>query len=279
MTELKGTWLIIRPVNVIISFLSVVLAVMICNPGARALVMLAAGVTAALVTAGANAINDFYDIEIDRINRPNRPLPMGLLSLSAARNLCFFFFAAATGVAFYLNGWAVAIVGSSCILLFAYSAYLKRTVLWGNVTVSFTTGLAFIFGGVAAGSIRHAVYPAAFAFLSNGAREIIKDIEDMPGDRSRQIRTLPLVHGIAAAQLITTAALVALLAVTILAFASGFYGWWYFVAVMTLVNPFLAYVLIALWRRQDAKSLHRMSTLLKVAMLTGLLAIYLGRFT
>jgi uncharacterized membrane protein len=80
------------------------------------------------------------------------------------------------------------------------------------------------------------------------------------------------------AQWITTAVLAALVSVTVFAFVSGFYGWWYFAAVMTLVNPFLVYVLVTLWRRQDAKSLRRMSTLLKVAMLAGLLAIYLGRF-
>jgi geranylgeranylglycerol-phosphate geranylgeranyltransferase len=278
MTTCKGILLVIRPVNVIISFLSVLLAVMICNPRTPMMIMLLAGATAAFVTAGANAINDFYDIEIDHINRPNRPLPMGLLSQSAARTICFVFFTTAIGLGLSLNCVAAVIVICSCILLYYYSARLKRTVLWGNLTVSLITGLAFVFGGVAAGSIRQAMYPAAFAFLSNGAREIIKDIEDIPGDRSLQIRTLPLVHGVRTAQVVTTAVLVALLAVTIVAYVSGFYGWWYFTAVMTVVNPFIIYVLITLWRRHDAKGLRRMSTLLKVAMLTGLLAIYLGRF-
>jgi geranylgeranylglycerol-phosphate geranylgeranyltransferase len=278
MPGFKGTLLVVRPVNVIISFLSVVLAVMICNPQTRVLLVLTAALAAALVTAGANAINDFYDLEIDRINRPTRPLPMGLLARSTARILCFVFFAMAMGLAFYIHLLAVGIVVFSCVLLYYYSARLKRTVLWGNLTVSVTTALAFIFGGVTAGSVQQAIYPAAFAFFSNGAREIIKDVEDMPGDRASGVRTLPLVHGLRTAKVITTLLLVTLLAVTVAAFVSGFYGVWYFIAVMTLVNPFIVYVLWVLWRRQDGKSLRRMSTLLKIAMLTGLLAIYLGRF-
>ena len=77
-----------RPVNVLITFVSIPVACWIAGgTGHDRLFILLAGITGALVAAGANAINDAFDIDIDRINRPDRPLPRGALTQYDARRM------------------------------------------------------------------------------------------------------------------------------------------------------------------------------------------------
>jgi geranylgeranylglycerol-phosphate geranylgeranyltransferase len=274
--RLRGVLAIIRPINVLISMVAVVLAVLICNPTTAWVRLLFAGLVAGLVASGANAINDYFDIEIDRINRPDRPLPAGLLSPRQACVLCGCFFVLAWFPAAFIGIPILLVVLFSELLLYWYSAFLKQTAVWGNLTVSFCTGLAFLFGGLTAGNIRPAVLPAIFAFLINWAREIVKDIEDVPGDRQQHARTLPILYGERMARSMIAVLLALLIAVTILAHLLGFYGYGYFAVVMVLVNPLLFWVLIKLWPMPDAAGLHRMSQLLKTAMVLGLIAIVLG---
>ena len=84
-----------------------------------------------------------------------------------------------------MNSAALLIVVLSIALLYFYSARLKRTVLIGNLVIGLMTGMAFIYGGVVVGRMERAVVPAIFAFLVNLARELLKDVEDMEGDRKR----------------------------------------------------------------------------------------------
>ncbi len=273
---LKGLSTIIRPINVVISMFSAVIAVLICNPTTAWLrLVLAAGITG-LVAGGANAINDFFDVEIDRINRPERPLPAGLLTSKQAITISICFFLLALLFAVQISLVVFLIVLGAQGLLVLYSAFLKQTAVWGNITVSFSTGLTFLFGGMVAGHVAPAVLPAIFAFLINWAREIVKDIEDIPGDKKLQARTLPIVYGVPVARIMIAAILLALMAVTILAFALGFYGPGYFAVVMVLVNPLLFWLIIKLWPMPDSLGLRRTSLLLKTAMVLGLVAIVLG---
>jgi geranylgeranylglycerol-phosphate geranylgeranyltransferase len=275
---LRGLILIIRPINVVISMISILMAVVICNSQTSGWVMVLATLVGGFMAGGANAINDYFDLEIDRINRPERPLPGGLLSRQNARTISFCFSCFALVGAALINWYALAITVFSAVLLYFYSAHLKRTAVWGNLAVSVSTGLAFIFGGVVAGNLRNAIIPAIFSFFVNWAREIIKDIEDIPGDQKLNARTLPILYGIKTAKKLTTLILGILLLVTIFAYVKHIYGIYYFMAVMSLVNSLILYVLVCLWQDPDQAGLRRMSTLLKTAMFTGLVAILLGQF-
>ncbi len=88
------------------------------------------------------------------------------------------------------------IVIFAVVLLYYYSARLKRTIIAGNVVVGFMTGMAFIYGGTTVGHVERALIPAIFAFLINFARELVKDVEDIEGDKKEQAVTLPVKYGI-----------------------------------------------------------------------------------
>lgn len=271
-------FLLTRPVNVMISILSIFLAAFICGGLGKTSSILLACLAGAFITAGANTINDFYDLEIDHVNKPFRPLPSKMVSQKAALILSLLCFGIAMILGLFINLTALGIIILSSLLLCLYSARLKRTVLWGNLTVSFITGLAFIFGGVAVGHIKNALIPAAFALLLHFGREIIKDMEDITGDRLENAKTLPIVYGIRSAQWLTTVIFSALFVATIIPFVFKIYGKYYLLIVMLGVNTLVMYTVVDIWARPSTQTFRRISALLKADMLVGLTAIYVGRW-
>ena len=260
-----------------IAFLSVLVAALICGTPPSLTPVIAACLAAALITAAANAVNDYFDVDIDRINRPERPIPSGQVGRNEALSFSIVFFLGAIAVALKIHGAAVLTAVFFSLLLVAYSAKFKRTVLIGNVIVSLSTAAAFIFGGLAVGSVRAAIFPALFAFLMHLSREVIKDIEDMRGDHSQGAVTLPIRHGVKAAITVTVVLLTMLIAATIVPAALGIYGRWYLL-IVAAVDAVLIGVMVKLLRQVDHNDFGKLSAVLKADMVLGLLAIYAGRW-
>jgi len=151
-----------------------------------------------LVTGAGNAINDYFDIEIDRINKPERPIPSGKVSLRKALYFSLALFAAGTLIATSINMICGAIALVNSLLLIYYARTLKRTALLGNIAVGYLTGSTFLFGGAVffeQGGINGVFVLFLLATLATIAREIVKDIEDIEGDREDGARTLPIIMG------------------------------------------------------------------------------------
>ncbi|HTY37552.1 MAG TPA: geranylgeranylglycerol-phosphate geranylgeranyltransferase [Bacteroidota bacterium] len=267
---------ILRPVNLGIVFLTVVVAGILGKPsGLDWLLIVVAGIAAALIAGGGNAINDSFDLNIDKVNRPHRPLPRGALTLEDARKLWMTCTAAGLVLSVPLGLWAIgiAIVWSTC--LYWYSKNLKGTVVAGNVMVAFMTALAFPFGASVPGRIDLGLYPAVFAFLANLARELLKDVEDVDGDATVGAETLAVKHGPEAGLLGASIALGALILATLVPAAAGVYNYTYLFFVM-FVNLALAYVIIAMWYDSTLSNLRRLSLILKVCMVGGIVSIFMG---
>lgn len=238
--------------------------------------MIIASLAAGLIGAGGMVVNDIFDAEIDRINKPSRPLPSGAVSPRSAS----FLYACLTAVGLLLNLFlqsnAQAIAIGAALLVFLYSYTLKSTPLFGNLAVGLLTGLTFIYGGAAVGNIERATIPALFAFLINVGRELIKDMEDVEGDARHDAATFPIKYGMRSAALVATLFLLAVVGSTIIPFANRQYGMAYFIIVMAGVNCVIAFVLYSMWKDTTPKNLNRLSTILKYDMIIGLIAIYLG---
>ncbi len=273
----RGFFLLSRPVNVAISVLSILVAVTICGWSTWESVLLAC-LTGACITVAANAINDVYDLEIDRINRPDRPLPSGVIAPTEAFAFSIFFFLCGVTSSALINRQTLVIALFFSMLLYLYSSTLKRQVLIGNFTVSLATAFAFIYGGAAVGHIENALFPAVFAFLMHFGREIIKDMEDVKGDARDGAQTLPIRYGIRPAQILTTVLLIALIIITQLPFFFNMYGMWYLITVNLGVNTVLLYTVVSMWTKPVRSNFRVLSITLKADMLVGLAAIYIGRY-
>lgn len=269
--------LITRPVNLLITFISVFVAASICLPELIPYKdVLIAAIAAALVSAAGNIINDIYDVQIDKINRPLRPLPQEILSIKEAFILYFNFLLISVLISIFITLPALVVILFSHLLLFLYSKYLKRIPLVGNVTVAFLTGLVFIFGGVVVGNPTAAIVPAIFAFLINLIREIVKDLQDVEGDERSGILTFPIKFGFKLSKILLVFITLCLIAFTLYPFLTKLYKIEFFVIVMVIVNPILVFCVKKVYDDDSAKSLNKISNLLKLSMILGLIAIYLG---
>ncbi len=215
-----------RPINCAMAAVGVVIGELISgahDPLRAAL----APVVAAVVCAGGNAINDYFDAEVDAINRPDRPIPSGRVSRRAARRFALGCFALGTGLAVPINLTCLGIAAVNSALLYAYSARLKGTPLVGNAVVSYLVGSCFLFGAAVGARPSPAAWLFLLAFLSNLVREVLKDVEDVEGDAAQDLRTLPVVCGERTALLVAAGLGGVLLAVTPLPYLRGVVGWPY----------------------------------------------------
>jgi geranylgeranylglycerol-phosphate geranylgeranyltransferase len=151
-----------------------------------------------LVTGAGNAINDYFDLEIDRINKPERPISSGKISLRTALYFSLALFSVGTLLAASINLICGVIAFVNSLLLIYYASSLKRTALLGNISVGYLTGSTFLFGGAVFfenDGINGVFVLFLLATLATVAREIVKDIEDIEGDREDGARTLPIIVG------------------------------------------------------------------------------------
>jgi len=193
---LRAYWEILRPLNCTMAGAAAIIGLAIAGglqPRATALIFL----TVFMSTGAGNAINDYYDREIDAINRPKRPIPSGCISAKKALHYSLASFAGGCLFAGLMNQICLAVAAFNSALLFLYARNLKATPLAGNISVAFLTGSTFLFGGAAAGAagLFANQVPFLLSFLVSMSREIAKDIEDMAGDRAGGARTLPILAG------------------------------------------------------------------------------------
>ncbi|MCG3120131.1 MAG: Protoheme IX farnesyltransferase [bacterium] len=293
MQRLYALIIITRPLNVAITGVSILVAALLVRPFHFTLPVLYAVISAMLIAAGANVINDFFDLDIDRINRPQRILPAGRLAPKTALTFTIFLLACGNFFSILINKSVALIAIITSLLLVVYSWKLKRQPLSGNVAVSLATALAFIYGALAAqaglaplalpsnfdtwkSGWRAGMFPALFSFLMHFGREVIKDIEDQAGDAAMQARTLPLVHGLRTAQSAATVAFGLLLVVTVVPFQLGIYSATYFWIILLGVDPVLLLAVYGLWKNPVRQRMRQLSAMLKADMLVGLAAIYCG---
>ncbi len=186
-----------RPHNAVVAGLTALLGYLIAT-GTLTPPSLLLAVVVALITAGGNVINDIYDVEIDRINRPERPIPAGEISLAGAKVYTVMLFAGGIALATLTTALCLAIALANAVILIAYAFWLKRTPVLGNLAVAYLAGSVFLFGGAFAGieGLVQNLSLAAITFLATIAREVLKDAEDVDGDAAGGARTLPMIVGI-----------------------------------------------------------------------------------
>ncbi len=277
MNKISAIVKLSRPINFLITFFSVIVAGFIsAKNGFASFDIFYAGFSAAFAASAGNIINDYFDIEIDKINRPDRILPSNKLNLKSALTIYFAFNIIAVLLSAFINIYAVLIVLFSIAVIFFYSKLLKKIPLAGNTVVAFLTGLAFIYGAVAVNNWTAGIIPALFAFFANLIREIVKDMEDVEGDKSQNLITFPQKFGFVSSKKLIYTLTALLIILTTVPFLFKLYKIEYFVIIMTIVNPIFIYILKKLSADHSRTSLSRISGFLKMNMVFGLIAIFLG---
>ena len=267
-----------RPINLLITFLVIIVACIISINGSYSILkIILAGLTGALTASAGNVINDYFDINIDKINRPDRVLPKGDLTMKEALVVYIFLSLISLFLSIFISLIALLEVFFASALLFLYSYKIKKIPLLGNFVVAFLTGFAFIYGGIAVNNVDASIIPALFALLINFIREIVKDMEDIEGDKQQGINSYPALHGFKKTKTIIVFITIVLIILTVFPFINELYAIEYFLIVMVIVNPLLVYIVKSLFDDDSTKNLNKLSNLLKLDMVIGLTAIFLGK--
>ena len=225
-----------------------------------------------LIAAAGYAINDYYDVKIDLINKPERVVIGKQITRRYA--LLFHTLLSVTGVAIGLMlDWRIGVVNFLCaFLLWLYSNALKRRPFIGNFTVALLTGLSIF--------IINLLYPpvgvftviyALFAFFITLVREIIKDLEDLKGDDTFGCRTLPIVWGMRKTKSFIYF-LVAIFSLTVIVLHVWvaplpilFFGFFLFLPLVAAVGWLV--------RADTKRDFYQLSQFCKIIMLAGILSM------
>ena len=238
-----------------------------------------------LIAAAGYVINDYYDIETDRIAKPWRPLVSGIVSSRTARILAYILFALGLAISAIMNPYILLFVAANALLLHEYSRWIKRTGFIGNTVVAYNSAATILFGGLTRSIeldalVPYAVLiPAIYAFLFVLGREIVKGIEDIEGDRRAGIYTIAVAYGAERARSMAILLLGAVVAISPIPALLGIYNVLYAVFAV-IVDVTILLSLITLYKANNIDEIiaaaRKARSLLKAGFLAGGLAFTLG---
>jgi geranylgeranylglycerol-phosphate geranylgeranyltransferase len=197
----RGALELLRPVNCVMIGFAVIVGAFVSRPASVSAAQLGLGfLTGFFICAYSMSVNDVYDLEVDRINRPNRPIPSGKVTLTEGFRLSAVVLVAGMACALLsLSVLAIAIAAAYAFLSWLYNARMKKTGLPGNLIVASSLAIPFIYGGaVSGGSITGSLLllMALTAFFSGVGREVVKAMADVEGDAKRNINSVARRRGL-----------------------------------------------------------------------------------
>jgi geranylgeranylglycerol-phosphate geranylgeranyltransferase len=290
---------LMRPGNCVMSIVAVAIGVLLAS-GGNLLIFLyplspvyVAMLVVFLITGAGNAINDYVDVEADRVNKPKRPIPSGRASPRGVLWFSVILFAAGIFLSGFLTWYALALAVFNSALLVAYSYYLQNKIFLGNISIGYLVGSIFLFGGAALGSLYLPFLLMLLAMFSTISREVVKDLEDLEGDRKGFLKRLAagakkiaerfVLKGKEAelrvekrrAKALAVGSMLVAIAASPLPYIQGMLGLPYLIVLVPAVLVFLA-SLAAMIRASTKRDFARASRLVKLGMNLGLLAFIVG---
>lgn len=252
-----------------------------------------------LITAAGYAINDYFDVKIDALNKPNKNVLQDKIPLR--RGMALHTTLSVIGV--LVGGYVSFRVGNvrlsfipvvMSFILWFYSVKYKRIVLWGNLTVSILSAFSliivwlfeffalkshsFAFANMVGnfGSVNILVFSYAFfAFMASMIREVVKDCEDIEGDRAMGCYTFPIAFGLEKAKKLVLAMVIfTFLMISIAEIRIYLWGYTYlFVYLIVTVLVLYIYFLSMLLKAKEKKDFTFLSNLAKIIIVAGVLSM------
>lgn len=254
------------------------------------------------IAAAGYVINDYFDLNIDLVNKPDKMVVDRSISRRWAIFFHMFFSLAGVLMGFYIglqNGnWIIGFTNTACVfLLWFYSTNFKKKLLTGNLLISFLTAwvvfvvylltvrqsvdlLHLINPGSHQKLFRLAILYASFAFIITLIREVIKDIEDMDGDARYGCKTMPIVWGVDFSKVFATIwlAILQVLLIIVLFYVLQFKMWVASMYCFFLIVLPSAYCMYLLFKAKTTKDFTLLSKWIKAVIFTGILSMILFKF-
>lgn len=248
------------------------------------------------IAAAGYIINDYFDLSIDAVNKPQKVVIDRVIKRRWA--IVWHWILSGLGlllslyISYKIGSWIIALANVLVVfVLWFYSTTFKKKLLTGNIIIAALTAwvivVVYFFCGahislwhvdtaaMGARFFKFTVLYAGFAFMVSLIREVIKDIEDMEGDARYGCQTMPIVWGIPTSKVFTAVWLVVCIAALSIV---QLYGWqlgWWIICIYTIVLVILPliYILRGLYKAGTPADYHRLSTIIKMVMLAGILSM------
>jgi geranylgeranylglycerol-phosphate geranylgeranyltransferase len=246
--------------------------------------------TALFLEASTFALNDYYDLEIDRKNkRTDRPLVRGDLVPKTALYLFVLLFPLGILCSYFVNLTCFLIALVTALFAILYDAVLKKIKLLGNFFIAYVMAIPFVFGGAAVvqeSVLALNIYPAIFiialiAFLAGAGREIMKDVMDFEGDRAKGVKSFPRYIGIRGSNAVAAVFYLVAIGLSVIPYFYPGFGMYYrnmpyFILVFFCDTMLLSTSLQLIIKRSPNMKFYRRYTLF--ALFFGLVAFLVGAF-
>jgi 4-hydroxybenzoate polyprenyltransferase len=248
-----------------------------------------------LITAAGNIINDYFDIKADKVNKPNRLIVSKNIKRRWAiiLHLCFntFAFIISLYLSFIFKNLLLVLIPFFAInLLWFYSWYLKKKLILGNVTIAFLTALVPILTAIYLNKIiplnnqeLGLIYLiSSFAFLQNLIREIIKDTEDIEGDKLIYVKSIPIYFGKSITKIICLVLLLILpltLLTSLLVNSFQQLNEETLIFIPILISGIINIILVIFILFDNFQKLRLYNSLLKLSLIAGITSFYFISFT
>ncbi|MEY3965005.1 MAG: hypothetical protein RL263_174 [Bacteroidota bacterium] len=275
---------IIRPINILLTILTqwlFYLSASRINPGLsfidfsnlRFPESITATLACVLVAAGGYVINDIFDVETDKINRPGKRIAVESTSVKSMK--MYYLILTFTGISLgFITGLGMGILSTViAILLYFYSSDFKSEFLMGNLLISLMAGMVVYIASRGVFLVNKAYFAefSSIAFFITFARELIKDLEDYAGDKEHGYETFAISSGPTKTKILASIFIVFSLALLFLVGATGnqLEYWIFLFAVLT---PLHLYLLYKIYAALEKPHYSHISNWLKYLMFIGLLA-------
>jgi len=234
--------------------------------------LLLLSISTVLIAAAGYIVNDYYDVKIDYINKPDRVVIGKSITRRFAILFHVVFSAIGILIGFYLSLTIAAINILSVFLLWLYSNNLKRQPFVGNLVVALLTGTSiYVVDMLYRTNSSLVLIYALFAIFMTLVREIIKDIEDLKGDNTFGCKTIPIIWGIRKAKVFIYIIL-AMFSVSVIVLNKRYDILPYQSYLLFLFAP-LGWFVFRIYQADTRKDFSWLSTFCKVLMLVGILSI------
>ena len=277
MKKILSYIMITRPLNVVMGGLAVLISSVISKYNGPINVITLSVLVVVFYTMGANILNDYFDYEIDKINRPERAVSSGIIPRGYALIFAIVSFFIGTIIAMQLNmNSQLVSIGISLPLIVGYNAKLKNYPLIGNIVVALILSLSFIYAGFIFENTKPLIIPSLLCFGLTLIREIVKDMADFIGDNAIGVKTFPISYGINKTVILCTVLSILLGIGSFIPVLTGHYNIFYGVSLIMGVEIPLAVVVISLLNKPNIETAKRGATILKFCTVAGLFSIYIG---
>lgn len=297
MKKLKAIWELMRLEHGVMLFLAILVGSLISqktlynNIDLPLISVLLTFFTALFLEASTFALNDYYDLEIDIINkRTDRPLVRGDISPKTALYSFYILFPLGLICSYFVNLTCFVIALITALLSVLYDVKMKKIKLVGNFYIAYIMAIPFIFGGAAVlkndgfslENINPVIYIIALiAFLAGSGREIMKDVMDFEGDKKLGVKSFPKYIGARKSNIMAAFFYIIAVALSFLPFFMSNFSIYYlnypylyliFVTDMMLLGTSLQLI----FKKKVHLKFYRKFTL--VSIFFGLLAFLVGAF-